>query len=144
VVEIGTETGLSALCLLKYLPADAKLVTFDLIPWQEVPGSYLTPADFADGRLTQVLADLSDPAVFKQHETLFAQADLIFADGPKDGKFEPAFAALLDGVDFTHAPYVLFDDNRDRNMLGFWRELPKPKLDISSFGHWTGTGLALW
>jgi hypothetical protein len=29
-------------------------------------------------------------------------------------------------------------------MLRFWRELKKPKLDISSFGHWTGTGMVMW
>jgi hypothetical protein len=25
--------------------------------------------------------------------------------------------------------------------VDLWRRLPVPKLDITSFGHWTGTGL---
>lgn len=144
VVEIGTETGLSALCLLKYLPPHGSLTTFDLVPWQEIDGTYLVPGDFADGRLRQELIDLAVPEAFAQHAALFAQADFIFVDGPKDGRFEPALAARLDTVEFTRPPYVLFDDIRDLNMLRFWRELRKPKLDISSFGHWTGTGLVRW
>jgi hypothetical protein len=61
-----------------------------------------------------------------------------------DNKFEPAFAANLNTIAFEKAPWVVFDDIRDRNMLRFWRELDKPKLDLSSFGHWTGTGLVRW
>lgn len=144
VVEIGTDTGLSALCLLKYLPPAGRLVTFDLIPWKNIRGTYLAPDDFADGRLTQELGDLADPAVFEKHAPLISKADLIFADGPKDGRFEPAFAAHLDTLEFDRAPYVLFDDIRDHHMLRFWRQMRKPKLDISSFGHWTGTGLVHW
>lgn len=144
VVEIGTETGLSALCLKKYLPADAKVTTFDLIPYTEINGACLKPEDFEDGRLVQELADLSDPAVFETYRELLSTADFIFADGPKDGKFEPRFLSLLDSISFEKAPVVLFDDIRDMHMLGLWREITKPKLDLSSFGHWTGTGIALW
>jgi hypothetical protein len=72
------------------------------------------------------------------------KADLIFVDGPKDRAFEPAFARNLDTLDFDNPPWVLFDDIHDLNMLRFWRELCKPKLDLSPFGHWTGTGLVQW
>jgi len=144
VFEIGTETGLSALCLLKYLPPSGSLVTFDLIPWDKVPSTCLGPRDFDDGRLSQVLDDLADPEIFRRHAPELAKADLLFVDGPKDRKFEPAFAAHLDTLVFDTPPWVLFDDIRDMNMLKFWRELKKPKLDLSSFGHWTGTGLVYW
>jgi len=144
IVEIGTETGLSALCLRKYLPAEGTVTTFDLVPWDQFTNTCFKPEDFADGRLKQELADLADPDRFREHAPLLKQADFIFADGPKDGKFEPAFAALLDTVRFERPPVVLFDDIRDHHMLGFWRDLPKPKLDLSSFGHWTGTGLVRW
>jgi hypothetical protein len=144
IVEIGTDTGLSALCLLKYLQPGGRLVTFDLTPWNHVRNTCLVGDDFSDGRLTQELADLTDPAVFQRYAPLISKADFIFADGPKDGRFEPAFAEHLDTIKFDRPPYVLFDDIRDRNMLRFWRELRKPKLDISSFGHWTGTGIVHW
>jgi len=144
VVEIGTLAGLSALSLKKYLPRDSKLVTFDLVPWNEVPDTCLVPEDFADGRLVQNLANLADPAAFRKHADTLAEAGLIFVDGPKDGKFEPAFARLMDGFSFKTEPWVIFDDIRDLNMLQFWRDIAHPKLDISSFGHWTGTGLVRW
>lgn len=144
VVEVGTFTGISALSLLKYLPADGRLVTFDLIPWKDLTDTCLRSEDFADGRLTQQLADLADPGVFRRHADLIAKADLLFVDGPKDRKFEPAFARNLDTLDFPRPPLVIFDDIRDMNMLRFWRELGKPKLDLSSLGHWTGTGLVSW
>ncbi len=115
-----------------------------MIPWDDVPKSCLVAKDFSDKRLEQEVADLSIPAVFDQHASLLAEADLIFADGPKDGVFEYKFANLLDTLTFAKTPYVVFYDIRERNMLRFWREMNKPKLDISSFGHWTGTGLVMW
>src|SRR5436190_19136019 len=36
VIEVGTDTGLSVLTMKKYLPADARVVTFDLRPWRLV------------------------------------------------------------------------------------------------------------
>lgn len=144
VIEIGTDKGLSALCLRSQLPTEGEVVTFDLIPWQEIPNTCLSREDFADGRLRQELADLSIPSVFQKYALLLSKADFLFVDGPKDGKFEWAFASLLNDLNFDKPPYVLFDDLRDRNMLRFWREIPWSKLDITSFGHWTGTGLVSW
>src|SRR5688500_49420 len=36
VVEIGTDTGLSALVMHKHQPAGGRLVTFDVVPWRDV------------------------------------------------------------------------------------------------------------
>jgi predicted O-methyltransferase YrrM len=144
VIEVGTFTGLSALSLLEGLPEESRLITFDLIPWNDIPGTALREEDFMDGRLRQEIADLADPEAFRRHEELLSRADLLFVDGPKDRIFEPAFARRLDALDFDNPPWVLFDDILDRNMLRFWRELNKPKVDLTSFGHWTGTGLVRW
>ena len=144
VIEIGTFTGISALCLKKYLPAEGTLTTFDLVPWREFKDTVLNADDFADGKLRQIIADLAQPDEFNKHTALLAEAEFLFIDGPKDRRFEPAVAKLLSTVKFKKTPWVVFDDIRDRNMLAFWRELDKPKLDISSFGHWTGTGLVYW
>jgi len=144
VVEVGTHTGVSALSLKKYLPPSGKLVTFDLLKWDTIPGTSLCQSDFDDGRLVQTIANLADPGTFREHADLLASANLIFVDGPKDRRFEPAFARQLDQLRFTAPPWVLFDDIRDLNMLQFWRDIKHPKLDISSFGHWTGTGLVYW
>lgn len=143
VIEIGTAEGLSALTLKKYLQPGGQLVTFDLIPWREYPGSLVVPGDFADGRLKQRIGDLADPGVFQQHADLLTAADLLFVDAPKDGRFEPAFLKNLGGLSRS-APLVVLYDIRVWNMLSTWRAITKPKIDLTSFGHWSGTGLIEW
>lgn len=140
VVEIGTATGLSALAMYGQLPSEGRIVTFDLIPWVQYPGAVLSQDDFADGRLTQELHDFStqQPGV---HAELLETADLIFIDAAKDGRQERRFLRLLETTPLRRDPIVIFDDIRVWNMLEIWREVRRPKLDITSFGHWSGTGL---
>lgn len=142
VVEIGTFTGLSALSMLASLPADGRLSTFDIVPWDEVEGTALRPDDFGS-RLVQHLGDLSDPVTFEANRRLLTEADLIFIDGPKDRRFEPALLArLLPALAETAEETILvIDDIRVLEMVDVWEGIAAPKLDITSFGHWSGTGL---
>lgn len=144
VIEVGTYTGLSALTMLTHLPPGARLHTFDVLPWKSFPDTVLTEADFADRRLTQLIGDLGDRAVFDRHADLLAAADLMFLDGPKDGQFEQLFLDHLAGLRVTKQPVLVFDDIRLWKMLRIWRGIRRPKLDLTSFGHWTGTGLIHW
>lgn len=145
IVEIGTATGLSALTLLLELPAGGKVTTFDVVRWpQYVDGTVLTEKDFADGRLVQVIDDLQQPAVVERHRELLESADFIFIDAAKDGVMEQKFIDNLKPLRFKNAPIVMFDDIRVWNMLAIWRRLDRPKLDLTSFGHWSGTGLVDW
>jgi predicted O-methyltransferase YrrM len=144
VVEIGTSTGLSALAMRDHLPAGSKLVTFDIIPWKQFGDTVLREEDFADGRMSQVIADVGRQAAMKEHEALFQSAELIFADGPKDGRFEQDLINRLGELRLPQKPLVMFDDIRVWNMLAIWRRIQKPKLDITSFGHWSGTGFVDW
>jgi predicted O-methyltransferase YrrM len=141
VVEIGTATGLSALAMLDCLPAGARLATFDLVPWREYPGAVLRDDDFADGRLVQHVEDLTRPEVAARHRELLEAAGLIFVDAAKDGAQERRFLELFERTAFRAEPIVVFDDIRQWKMLRIWREVGRPKLDLTSFGHWSGTGL---
>jgi len=141
VLEIGTATGLSALALLARLGADGQLVTFDLVPWREYPGTVLRDEDFEDGRLTQELDALSSGPAAEKHRPLLESADLIFVDAAKDGRQERAFLDRFERTSFRGDPVVVFDDIRQWKMLRTWREVARPKLDLTSFGHWSGTGL---
>ena len=69
---------------------------------------------------------------------------MIFADGPKDGRFEREMLQRFAEIGLPKAPIIILDDIRTWNMLSIWREIRHPKLDITSFGHWTGTGLMEW
>jgi len=144
VVEIGTATGLSALAIKKYLPTDAKIATFDVIKWQDYPDKCLKKEDFIDGRLKQYIADLSKKSVALKYAELLQKADLIFVDAEKDGIMEEKFLEHLKLIKFKKDPIIIFDDIHLWNMLKIWHDVSMPKLDITSFGHWSGTGLIDW
>jgi len=141
VIEIGTWKGQSAAAFLAS-PVVERVDTFDVVPWNEIAGSILVAEDFGS-RLAQHIGDLGDANVFASHEELLADADVIFADGPKDGTFEASFLSRLFSLKPKRRQLILLDDIRLMTMVKLWRALPAPKLDVTSFGHWSGTGLLL-
>lgn len=140
VTEIGTFTGLSALAILSELAGGATLTTYDIVPWNQIPESALRQDDFASGQLEQRIGDLANPETFTKNVDVLLDSQLIFVDGPKDGVFEPAFVKLITTIARTNRALLVFDDIRLWNMLGLWADLVLPKLDMTSFGHWSGTG----
>jgi hypothetical protein len=115
-----------------------------VVPWRQAPEGVLREEDFAGGRLVQHTDDVTRPEGFARHRSVFEDADLIFLDAAKDGTMEARVVSLLRGCACRATPLLIFDDIRVWNMLKVWRTLPWPKLDLTSFGHWTGTGLAEW
>ncbi|HEV8608374.1 MAG TPA: class I SAM-dependent methyltransferase [Tepidisphaeraceae bacterium] len=144
VIEVGTAEGLSALAMKKYMPKEGKVITFDIVPWEQITDTLLAPEDFADGRLEQRLGDLADERTFEANRELMERAEFLFIDGPKDNEFEWRLLERLKTVRFRRPPILMFDDTKLWSMLKFWRELPYPKLDLTSFGHSSGTGLVQW
>ena len=144
VIEIGTATGLSALALKRYLPDGSRIITFDVIPWNAYPDHVLVDADFEDGRLEQWTADLTKLAEIHTHAALLQKADLIFVDAAKDGEMEARFLDNFCTVGLKDGALLVFDDIRMMNMISIWRQLTMSKLDVTSFGHWSGTGLVHW
>lgn len=144
IVEIGTSMGLSALSMKKYLPPDSKIFTFDIKDWRAHPDYCLEEEDFADGRLVQFLDDLSDPRVLLNYCSVLGKANLIFIDAEKDGMTEKKFLENFHQIPFEEKVVLLLDDIRLWNMLEIWRDISLPKLDLTSFGHWSGTGVVEW
>lgn len=141
-VEVGTFQGPGALALLAGLPADGRVITYDVVPWQKVDDTILQESDFGP-RLEQRLGDLSDPVYLEGQIPTLLDADLIFVDGPKDGVFEDRFCRDVLPRLADRPRLVVFDDIRRVNMVQLWRSLPYAKLDATSLGHWSGTGLLL-
>jgi hypothetical protein len=143
-IEIGTYTGLGSLAILPFLPDDGSLVTFDIMPWEKLSGSFLRMEDFSTNRFRQVIADLSDWQVCRAHEEILQNADLIFLDAAKDGFQEQCFLDNFEKIGLKKGTVLVFDDTKIWNMLGIWRKIIRPKIDFTSFGHFTGTGIMLW
>jgi predicted O-methyltransferase YrrM len=140
IIEIGTFTGMSAAAILRGLPEKSKLTTFDISAWRDFD-SHLSEKDFASGRIAQVLDDLSDPSKFEKYRDLFIHSRIIFLDAPKDGVFEHRFLSNLARLQPASSCLMILDDIRVLDMCDVWRSIQSPKLDLTSFGHWSGTGL---
>ena len=137
VVEVGTYRGAGSLALLH--GDKSRVVTYDIVPWEQFPETMLLPDDFGP-RLEQRIGDVSDPAYLATQLTTLKAADLVFVDAPKDGIFEYQFRDLVI-PHLTAGTYVVFDDIRFLNMVDLWQSLNYSALDLTSFGHHSGTGL---
>ena len=144
IVEIGTYTGLSALAMLPMLERGARLVSVDVVPWHRLPNTYLKQSDFADGRFCQLVCDLGEPQTARAHAALLREADLVFVDAAKDGVLERKLLTNFAAIGLKPGALIIFDDIRVWRMLDIWREIAHPKLDATSFGAWSGTGLVDW
>ena len=144
VIEIGTFTGMGTLALAQDLQPSGTLTTFDLLAWNSFPDTWLAASDFEGGRVRQVLHDISAPGGIEPHRALFESADLIFVDGPKDGRTEADILVNLSTLKLSRDVVIVFDDIRVINMIDIWRRIGQPKMDLTSFGHWSGTGLIDW
>ena len=95
-------------------------------------------AAFADAT-EAIRLDPSPLSLGHAAETL-RSAEFVFVDAKHDGKQERRFLrAFEEGL--AAGPIVMFDDIRLWKLLAVWREITRPKLDLTSFGHWAGTGL---
>lgn len=144
IIEIGTFQGLGSLAMKNSLIPDAELITVDIVPWKEILNSAFRNSDFEDGRLRQVIGDPSNDIFFKSFSQTLSGCDLLFIDGPKNVTFEQILLRKLSTISLPKNSVVVLDDVRLWNMLKIWREIRRPKLDLTSFGHWTGTGLIDW
>lgn len=140
VVEVGTFKGQGALAMAAGA-GETRVLTYDIVPWRQFSDSALREEDFASGRIEQRIGDLGEEGFRESQLGDLREADLIFIDGPKDGSWEQgALRPLLDCLT-DRRRLVVIDDIRLLPMVQLWRDLPFPKLDATSFGHWSGTGL---
>ena len=100
--------------------------------------------DFRPGRFSQRIGDVAAENNWEANREIFERAEVVFVDGPKDGRWEDRFIELLEQTEWFRPRLVVFDDVRLWKMLKTWRNIARPKIDLASFGHFTGTGLVEW
>ncbi|MBI2890649.1 MAG: hypothetical protein HYY13_07675 [Nitrospirae bacterium] len=141
IVELGTHLGWSAATMRKFQPADGRLVTFDIMDWSSDPLYALSDLPPGMGSISLRLADVTQPATFDQHRSLFEECDIILVDICEAANAYHRILALLDTVRFRRRPVLIVCGIRRMFLLPVWRAVTKPKLDMVSFAHWAGTGL---
>tara|TARA_A100000164_G_scaffold373519_1_gene404860 strand:- start:863 stop:1621 length:759 start_codon:yes stop_codon:yes gene_type:complete len=140
IVEIGTFTGMGALSL-KEGSNDVLVTTYDIIKWNNIIfPSHFKSSDF-DESLKQIIGDLSQDYFFDKNLNILNEADLIFMDAPKDNIFEYKMAKQFQKLKNKNKKFLILDDILFVNMIDFWRNIKSPKIDATSFGHFTGTGI---
>ena len=139
IVEIGTATGLSALAMQESI-ADISVITYDIIEWDNFQ-THFDKVDFEGTRIRQIIGDLSDDIFFNYNYDILNDADIIFMDAPKDDIFEYKMAHKFSSLTKKSFRLLVIDDIQFVNMIDFWRSIASPKLDMTSFGHWSGTGV---
>ena len=142
IVEIGTSTGLSSVVFREFSPPDSEIHTFDIVPWH-LFDTHLKQEYFSSGRLYQHISDLSKNGEYSKYAHIFQSAELIFLDGPKNYSFEKTLLSLLSKslVPSLHTRLLIIDDIRFANMVDLWIAIKSPKIDATSFGHFSGTGI---
>ncbi len=144
VWEFGTGGGMSTVALLEGLDPQARLYTVDSRDWSATAASWLIEHDFNSGRVTQLRCDMTSDVVFANHLENLSQAELISVNCQDLPLSKGDFLTLLERVPFRAGPIVLFDNIRLVDAVSVWRGIQHPKMDMTSFGHWTGTGLVDW
>ena len=141
LIDIGTFTGMSSRVMLDFGDEESKVITYDIERWDQMKqGTVLIRDDFDKGRLTQYQCDLSKENLWEQHRSIFERAQFIMLDGPKDDTFENFMLNCISGCDFKKPTYLFMDDIRFENQLANWRRIQSPKIDLTSFGHFSGSG----
>ena len=138
-IEVGTYTGMGSVAMIQG-QQEGQLHTFDIFPWDSFQ-THLSQDDFDNNKVVQIISDLSNTDEFEKHVDLLNDAEIIFMDAPKDGIFEYKFISLISQLKPKKKKILILDDIRFVNMIDLWISIESPKIDISSFGHWSGTGL---
>lgn len=136
ILELGTNTGASAIAMYAELPEDSTLTTVDI---QDV-AHFIPEVMFADHRVGFVFGDDLKYEVLREMDKLF---DLLFIDTNHN-------AAHLRQELEIYLPFcvpgalVVLDDINVNDMREVWDSLPYPKIDISQDCHYSGFGAFIY
>ena len=133
LVDIGTYCGLSAVALA--MNEACNVVTYDVcdqVPETTEGGSL--SIRHLDNITFKIKDALTEPDVLSQAKIIVIDME------PHDGLQEAEMLATLRTLGFTGI--VILDDIRlSAEMKAFWEAIPETKYDVTSYGHWSGSGV---
>lgn len=131
LIDIGTSCGFSSLALAHN--PDVKVVTYNI---EDHIGTQVCSARHKpniEHRIQNCLEDID----------LLLQAPLIMLDTAHEGDFEREVILAL--RNHNYKGIVICDDiYLNSAMIQFWNWVPIQKVDITPYGHWSGTGMILF
>lgn len=134
IIDIGTHRGASAIAL-SYNTSN-RVLTFDI---EDRAPSIVDHRN----NIVRFIEDLTTPAIREKHRRTLLESPLIFLDiDPHEGDREWAFLEWLREAGYRGV--VVLDDVWHFKPLRekVWYRLPRAeKIDLTSVGHWSGTGL---
>ena len=140
MLDIGTQHGHSALSMKEGLRV-AEVTTFDVVSHHHMSDSILRE----DDHIVQHTDNLATKAGADKHADLLKRADLILVDVSHDCFTEHNMLQNFKRIGLKPGCLLFFDDIRLDPLHEFWNvDVDLPKMDLTSFGHWSGTGVALW
>lgn len=138
VVEVGTFTGMSALI---WLLNGVSLTSVDIVPWYDFENTVLDDELILGASFQQHILNISETGSFNKLIPDLISSDLVFLDGPKDGKFEQIVVPKILNLLSNKGVWLLLDDIHLKAMNSCWEAIPNEKYDLSLIGHSSGTGL---
>jgi hypothetical protein len=131
LIDVGTHIGYSALAL-SHNP-DVNVISYNI---QDDIGNQnysVKNKHNIELRIKNCLEDIN----------LLLKSPLIVLDTLHNGDFEKEFMELL--IKNNYDGIVICDDiHLNDAMINFWNWIPLKKIDITQFGHWSGTGIVLF
>jgi len=131
IYDIGTYLGFSALALS--YNRTLKIKSYDIVsslPKNQINPEYRSNIDF---KLENILDSMEQ----------VLDAPLIMLDTNHDGVFEHKFFDALVAIGYKGL-LVCDDIHLNPEMEEFWTSITLPKLDVTSVGHWSGTGIVMF
>jgi predicted O-methyltransferase YrrM len=134
LVEIGTYLGYSAVAFS--INPNKQICSYDIFNWLPSEEDGKTTAESKSNIKLYVGDYMND------FEEIVKGTDLIMIDIDHSGVTEAEIMDILRKQGYKGL--VLLDDiNLNDEMRKFWASIPEKKLDITSVGHWSGTGLVI-
>lgn len=128
IIEIGTHAGTSAIAMC--LDTSHNILTYDIV--EEKVGNY--------SELSNIIFRITDYQSDEDYKHSFKESKMVFIDAPHNGDFEKDCFAWLKGQGFQGIS-VWDDIHLNTPMKDFWAQVDLPKLDVTKYGHITGTGI---
>jgi hypothetical protein len=133
-IEIGTYKGMGTNSLLN--SNKGNVYTFDSIDYFKFDHHLNNSKN-----LKIIKADLIENNNFKKYKNIFEKADLIYLDGPKNIYFEKKILQYISSLGLKKKKYLIIDDICTPELLNIYHSILSPKIDLTSFGNWSGTGI---